>query len=127
MKNRIRKLAAGAAACVALGVAASAYTQARTAAYGLADGKFTGRREYAYYGFVRVEALVNGGRLSGIRILEYPHDNGTSRYINSVALPYLTQEAVSAQSDRVDIVSGATFTSVAFQKSLGDALRRAGK
>lgn len=76
---------------------------------------------------MRVQALIRGGGLSDVRVLEYPSDNGTSRYINSVALPYLIQEAVSAQSHNVGFVSGATFTSQAFAKSLGDALRRAGK
>jgi len=127
MKDRPRIKIAGAALAVALGFAATANAQARTASYGLADGKFAGRREYAYYGFVRVQALISGGRLSDVRVLEYPHDNGTSRYINGVALPYLIQEAVSAQDFKVDLISGATFTSAAFVKSLGDALRRAGK
>jgi uncharacterized protein with FMN-binding domain len=113
-------------ASAALGVSANAGAEARLAAYGLADGTYTGRREYAYYGWMRVRAIVSGGRLRDVRILEYPSDNGTSRYINSVALPYLIQEAVQMQSSRVDLVSGATFTSDAFTKSLADALRRAG-
>lgn len=126
MKNRARTFIAAAFASAALGIAATAYGQTRTASYGLSDGKYTGRREYAYYGFVRVEALISRGRLIDIRVLEYPHDNGTSRYINGVALPYLIQEAVSAQSFKVDLVSGATFTSDAFARSLRDALGRAG-
>jgi len=117
-----------AAASVALAAAtATADAQARAAAYNLADGSFTGRREYAYYGWMRVRAIVSGGRLRDVRILEYPNDNGTSRYINGVALPYLIREAVNVQSSRVDLISGATFTSDAFQKSLADALRRAGR
>ena len=99
---------------------------AQTVSYGLSDGMFEGRREYAYYGFVRVQAMVRNRRLSSVRVLEYPRDNGTSRYINGIALPYLIQEAVGAQSYQVDLISGATFTSVAFKKSLRDALRRAG-
>lgn len=126
MKNRARTFIAAAFASAALGIAATAYGQTRTASYALSDGKYTGRREYAYYGFVRVEALISRGRLVDIRVLEYPHDNGTSRYINGVALPYLIQEAVSAQSFKVDLVSGATFTSDAFARSLRDALGRAG-
>ena len=126
MKNRALALMVAAVVAAALG-AAAAFGGARPVAYRHSNGKFTGRREYAYYGFVRVEALIRAGRLSDVQVLEYPHDNGTSRYINGVALPYLIQEAVSAQSHNVDIVSGATFTSQAFAKSLGDALRRAGR
>jgi uncharacterized protein with FMN-binding domain len=98
---------------------------AQQAAYSLSDGRFMGRREYAYYGFVRVRAVVRHGKLSDVQVLEYPSDNGTSRYINGIALPYLVQEAVSAQSFRVDLISGATFTSVAFARSLREALLRA--
>ncbi len=127
MKNRTRIFIAAAFAGAALGIAAMAYGQARTASYRLSDGTYTGRREYAYYGFVRVRALVSSGRISDIRVLEYPHDNSTSRYINGVALPYLIQEAVGNQTSGVDFVSGATFTSNAFAKSLRDALSKAGK
>ncbi len=122
MRNRMRSLVIAAA----IGVLVAAHAAARTVSYRLADGRYTGRREYAYYGFVRVEALVRHGRLSDVRVIEYPHDNGTSRYINGIAVPYLVQEAVSVQGFRVDLVSGATFTSVAFARSLRDALARAG-
>ena len=125
--NRIKTLVAAAVAGAALAVSSAADAQARMAAYGgLADGSYTGRREYAYYGYIRVRAVVSRGKLTDVKVLEYPSDNGTSRYINSVALPYLVQEAVQVQSGKVDLVSGATFTSDAFTKSLADALRRAG-
>jgi uncharacterized protein with FMN-binding domain len=127
MKHRTHRLITASVAAAALAVSTAANAQARAVAYGLSDGRYVGRREYAYYGFVRVEALVSRGRLSNVRVLEYPHDNGTSRYINGIALPYLVREAVHAQSRRVDLISGATFTSVAFEKSLADALRRAGQ
>jgi uncharacterized protein with FMN-binding domain len=127
MKHRTQRLITASVAAAALAVSTAANAQARAVAYGLSDGRYMGRREYAYYGFVRVEALVHRHRLSNVRVLEYPHDNGTSRYINGVALPYLIQEAVQAQSHRVDLISGATFTSVAFERSLADALRRAGQ
>ncbi len=92
----------------------------------LKSGTFTGRREYAYYGYVRVRAVVQNGTLSDIKVLEYPSDNGTSQYINSIALPYLIQEAVGADSWKVDLISGATFTSVAFLRSLQNAMQQAG-
>ena len=59
-------------------------------------------------------------------ILEFPDHAGRSQYISSIALPYLVQEAVSAQSARVDLISGATLTSEAFARSLDAALRKAG-
>ncbi len=93
---------------------------------GLKTGTFTGRREYAYYGYVRVRATVQNGALADVKVLEYPSDNGTSQYINGIALPYLIQEVVSANTWKVDLISGATFTSVAFLRSLQAALQQAG-
>jgi uncharacterized protein with FMN-binding domain len=107
------------------GTGTAAAASGQTVAY-RKDGTYTGRREYAYYGYIKVQAVINNGTLADIRILEYPNDNGRSHYINSVALPYLMQEAVDAQSFRVDFISGATFTSSAFVKSLQAALQQAG-
>lgn len=91
----------------------------------LADGNYVGNTVYAYYGYVKVEAIVQNGNLADVRVLEHPNDNGTSRYINSVALPYLVQEAVQSQNAQINLISGATFTSMAFVKSLGTALAKA--
>ena len=95
------------------------------ASYQTKSGTFTGGREYAYYGYVQVQAVVQNGQLQKVNVLEHPNDNGTSRYINSVAMPYLVQEAVQAQSSRVSLISGATLSSEAFVKSLSSALSKA--
>jgi len=92
----------------------------------LKSGTFTGKREYAYYGYVKVQAIIQNGALSDIKVVEYPSDNGRSRYINGIALPYLIQESVDANSYKVDLISGATFTSVAFVRSLQEAMKAAG-
>ena len=127
MKKRVRSFIAAATAAASLGITGMAWARAGQWRMASPTGGSPGRRVYAYYGFVRVEAMVRGGRLANVRVLEYPHDNSTSRYINGVALPYLIQEAVGAQSSRVDLISGATFTSDAFARSLRDALARAGE
>ena len=93
---------------------------------GYADGAWTGPVVDAYYGLIQIQAIVEGGRLSGIRVLKYPNDRRTSVFINRQALPTLRDEVVRAQSARVDIVSGATLTSRAFIRSLGGALQQAG-
>lgn len=98
----------------------------KTAAYSLNSGQYVGTREYAFYGYVKVQATVKSGQLTDVTILEWPNHAGRSQYISSVALPYLVQEAVSTQSARVDSISGATLTSEAFAKSLDAALRKAG-
>ncbi len=90
-----------------------------------ADGNYTGSPADAYYGTGQIEAVIKNGALSDARFLQYPSDRSTSRYISSRAMPILTSEAIQAQNANVDIVSGATFTSQAFQQSLGSALTQA--
>ncbi len=89
------------------------------------EGTYTGNRADAYYGIVQVQATIQGGKIVDVQFLQYPNDRSTSRYINGQAMPYLKQEAIQAQSANVDIVSGATDTSIAFQESLGAALAQA--
>lgn len=90
-----------------------------------ADGSYTGTPADAYYGTVQVKTIIKNGALADIQFLQYPSDRSTSRYINSRAIPLLFQEAITAQSARVDGVSGATFTSEAFTQSLDSALAQA--
>jgi uncharacterized protein with FMN-binding domain len=92
---------------------------------GYTDGSYTGPVADAYYGVVQVQAIVQGGRLAGINVLQYPSDRRTSVVINRQALPMLRDEVISAQSANVDIVSGATLTSEAFIRSLDSALSQA--
>jgi len=90
------------------------------------NGEFDGSRENAYYGYVKVVAVVKNGKLADIKILESPNHAGRSQYISSVALPWLVQEAVQIQKSKVSLISGATMTSQAFARSLDAALRKAG-
>lgn len=90
-----------------------------------ADGTYMGEIADAYYGNVEVSAVISNGKLADIKILDYPSDRSTSRFINSHALPMLKSEAIQAQSANVDTISGATDTSAAFRQSLGSALSQA--
>ncbi len=89
------------------------------------DGTYTGSVADAFYGNIQVQAVISGGRLTDVVFLQYPNDRSTSIAINSQAMPYLKQEAIQAQSAQVDIVSGASDTSQAFQQSLSSALGQA--
>ncbi|MCL4338312.1 FMN-binding protein [Patescibacteria group bacterium] len=89
------------------------------------NGTYTGSVEDAYYGNVQVQVNISGGRITDVTFLQYPNDNGTSRFINSQAMPYLKDEAIQAQNANVNIVSGASDTSMAFQQSLANALSQA--
>ena len=104
----------------------STNTSATSSSSGYADGTYTGGDENAYYGRVKVQVTVTNHQVASVKVLDYPQDRRTSRYINSQALPRLKQEVIAAQSARIDTVSGATLTSEAYIKSLGKALKQAG-
>lgn len=99
--------------------------QPQTSAMAYKDGTYTGSVEDAFYGNVQVQVIVSGGKISDVNFLQYPNDNQTSQFVNSQAMPLLKQEALQAQSSQVDIVSGASATSQAFQASLTNALNQA--
>jgi uncharacterized protein with FMN-binding domain len=90
-----------------------------------ASGTYTGSAASAYYGMVQVQAVIQNGKLSSVQFLQYPNTHNTSININQQAMPILQTEAIQAQSSNVNIVSGATFTSQAFQQSLSAALSQA--
>lgn len=63
-------------------------------------------------------------KIVGIRVPVYPDHTGRSIEINSQALPWLAQETYKAQSAKIDLISGATYTSQGFVGSLQDALTK---
>lgn len=89
------------------------------------DGTYTGSVADAYYGYIQVRAVIQQGKIADVAFLQYPNDRRTSIEINSQALPLLKVEAIQAQSAQVDIVSGATDSSIAFRESLASALAQA--
>lgn len=89
------------------------------------DGTYSGPVTDAYYGPMQIQVSIQGGRLTSLKVLKYPSDRRTSVRINREALPMLRDEAISAQSADVDIISGATLSSRAFIQSLNGALRKA--
>lgn len=89
------------------------------------DGAYTGDVTDAYYGMVQVKAVIQGGKITDVQFLDYPHDRRTSQRINEIAMPYLKTEAIQAQNANVNIISGATLTSEAFMQSLQSALSSA--
>ncbi|MEO8438023.1 MAG: FMN-binding protein [Chloroflexota bacterium] len=77
------------------------------------------------YGDVQVEVSVAGGRLKDVVALQLPTDRRSGQISRAVE-PILHQEALLAQSASIDIVSGATYTSDAYARSLQAALDQAG-
>ncbi len=86
---------------------------------------FDGHTIDTRYGPVQVQAQVRNGSLVAVAVVQYPNSDGKSVRINRRALPTLQSEALTAQSARVDTVSGATYTSNAYVKSLQSAIDEA--
>lgn len=93
---------------------------------GLSGGTpFTGSTVETQFGPVQVQIAMTGGTLVDVQALQLPSDRSRSARISQYSAPILRSEAIQAQSARVDIVSGATYTSRAYALSLDSALKRA--
>ncbi|MFD9129926.1 FMN-binding protein [Kitasatospora sp. NPDC059571] len=87
----------------------------------------TGSAVDTRYGPVQVKVTLSGTKITNIDVVQYPTEDRRDREINGYALPVLNQEAIAAQSAQIDVVSGATFTSEGYVRSLQSALDKAGR
>ncbi|MFC9281523.1 FMN-binding protein, partial [Streptomyces collinus] len=85
------------------------------------SGTVTGDAAQTQYGTVQVRLTVAGGKITKAEAVQAPK-GGLSDQKTQLAVPRLNQEAVAAQSARIDAVSGATYTSTGYKKSLQSAL-----
>lgn len=106
-------------------IAGTGTGQATTTASAYKDGTYAGPVTDAIYGQLQVVVTIAGGRITDVAWPVFPSDRGHTMEISQQALPQLKQEAITAQSANVDIVSGATQTSEAYQQSLAAALAMA--
>jgi uncharacterized protein with FMN-binding domain len=90
------------------------------------SGSFTGTVASTMYGPVQVSITVASGKLTNVKVLQVPDNGRYEENIVAQAIPELTSEALSAQSARIDSISGATFTSQGYMTSLQSALDQAG-
>ena len=92
---------------------------------GLRTGTWNGDPEFNEFGNVELAIVVSGGKITDVRVLDFPRDHSRSAQINNRALPRLRSEALAAQSASIDTVSGATVTSESYRQSLQAAIDRA--
>ncbi|MFF5886588.1 FMN-binding protein [Streptomyces sp. NPDC012589] len=92
----------------------------------IGDGTVTGNAEPTQYGAVQVRLTVSDGKITKAEAVQAPK-GGQSDQITADAVPKLNQAAVAAQSADIDSVSGATYTSAGYKKSLQSALDKAAK
>ncbi|MEO3936534.1 FMN-binding protein [Dermatophilaceae bacterium Soc4.6] len=89
------------------------------------SGTFTGDSVATRWGDVQVQITVTDGKVTKSEAIVFPQANPRDQEINAYALPILSEAAVTAQSARIDAISGATVTSEGYLSSLQSALDQA--
>ncbi|SFF17059.1 FMN-binding protein [Streptomyces mirabilis] len=84
----------------------------------------TGDVAQTQYGPVQVRITVSGGKITKSEVVQIP-SGGRSTEVSNASVPKLNQEAVAAGSANIDAVSGASYTSAGYKKSLQSALDKA--
>ena len=85
----------------------------------------TGNAVATRYGPVQVQITMTNGQVTAVDAIEYPTEKARDRQINARAIPALNQEALAEQSADIDMISGATYTSIGYISSLQSALDKA--
>jgi hypothetical protein len=85
----------------------------------------TGAAANTIYGPVQVQITVESGKVTAAKAVVFPQETSRDAQINAFAIPELDREAVSAGSAKIDMVSGATYTSQGYITSLQSALDQA--
>ena len=88
------------------------------------SGTFTGPAIFVNYGTVQVKITVANGKITDAVAVQAPSGRN-DRYTN-MAVPILKQQTLAAQSANIKGVSGASYTSYGWFKSLQGALADAG-
>ncbi|MER6034317.1 FMN-binding protein [Streptomyces sp. NPDC001835] len=103
------------------GAAAQQAPQGGKQGGGAAAGTVTGDAAQTQYGAVQVRLTVADGKITKAEAVQAPK-GGVSDQKTALAVPKLNQEAVAAGNADIDAVSGATYTSAGYKKSLQSAL-----
>ena len=104
--------------------ATAAPTQTAPQPSGATDGSFTGDPITIRYGTVQVKITVQGGKIVDAQAVKAP--TGSNDRYTQMAVPRLREQTTAAQSANIQGVSGASFTSYGWYKSLVSAIAKAG-
>jgi uncharacterized protein with FMN-binding domain len=85
----------------------------------------TGKVDNTQYGPMQVEVVLQGRKITAVKVLQQTDTGTMSQQIDANAIPQLTRETLTAQSARIDAVSGASYTSAGYIQSLQSALDKA--
>jgi uncharacterized protein with FMN-binding domain len=88
------------------------------------NGTFTGPVVDVSYGNVQVQITVTNGKITDAKALIAP--TGKNDKYTKMSLPTLRQQTLAAQSTSIQGVSGASYTTYGWRKSLQGAMAKAG-
>jgi uncharacterized protein with FMN-binding domain len=101
----------------------SATTQ-KSAGATAVSGQFTGDAIDVGYGIMQVKITVANGKITEADVVQAP--SGRNQRWTDFAIPNLRSQTLTAQSAAINGVSGASYTSYGWYKSLISALEKAG-
>jgi len=110
------------------GHAGQARREARKARppHGAATRTVTGTVADTTYGPMQVQLTLAGQSITRVKVLQRTDDGAESDQIDASAIPKLINETLAVQSARINAVSGASYTSAGYRRSLQSALDQAG-
>ncbi|MHB8439818.1 MAG: FMN-binding protein [Acidimicrobiales bacterium] len=86
------------------------------------NGSATGSSEQYGYGVLSVRVTVSGSKITDVQVVNLQTAESYSQQLANQVIPYLRQQVLSAQSSRINGISGATYTSEAYALSAQSAL-----
>lgn len=90
------------------------------------SGDYIGDLIQTRWGPVQVQITVTDGVITDISTLKFPNGDRKSLSISNQVIPWLQQEVLTVQTENITGISGATYTSNGFKKSLASAIQKAG-
>jgi uncharacterized protein with FMN-binding domain len=85
----------------------------------------TGQIVTTPFSVIQVRVMLTGKQLTRVETVELTGTGARTQAINAHAEPILREEALRAGSAKIDVVSGATYTSESYRDSLQSAIDRA--
>ena len=107
----------------ASGSTKAAATQSASTGAGAATTRSAVGSDAQYpYGDIEVKVTMTGTKLVDVTVVKHDVTDPRSQMIDQIAVPELRSQALSLQSAKLDGVSGASYTSAAYEQSLQSAL-----
>lgn len=86
------------------------------------DGTFNGDIDTNQFGSVEVSITVSEGKINEVKLLQIPDADPRSKQLSEFATQQLVEATITSQSSDIDTISGATYTSNSYIKSLQSAI-----